>query len=57
MDYAVYGSVMTVVMLVVFVGIIAWAWSAKRRAQFDAAARLPLEEDSAPAGHDKETGK
>jgi cytochrome c oxidase cbb3-type subunit 4 len=63
MDYGVYGSVMTVVMLVIFLAIVAWAWSAKRRSAFDAAARMPLEEDGAPGepgkagAHDKETGK
>ncbi len=63
MDYAVWGSVTMVLLLVVFLGIVAWAWSAKRRAAFDEAARLPLEEEgerSAPAraaAHDKETGQ
>ncbi len=62
MDYGTYGSLMTVVMLVVFVGIIVWAWSGKRRAAFEAAARMPLEDDdrcAVPTGepHAKETGK
>jgi cytochrome c oxidase cbb3-type subunit 4 len=63
MDYGFYGSLMTVVMLVVFLCIIAWAWSAKRQASFAAAARMPLEDDDAvgAAGkggaHDKETEK
>ena len=51
MDYAFFSSVMTVVMLAAFVGIIFWAWSAKRRAAFDAAARVPLEEDAEPNEH------
>jgi len=38
----------TVVMFVTFVGIWAWAWSGKRKARFDEAARLPLEEPDAP---------
>jgi len=45
MNYSLFGSVMTVVMLVVFVGIVLWAWSGKRRAAFDEAARVPLEDD------------
>ena len=45
MDYAFLGSVMTVVMLVVFLGIVCWAWSAKRQAAFEAAARTPLEDE------------
>jgi len=45
MDYAFLSSVMTVVMLATFVGIVCWAWSAKRQAAFDAAARAPLEDE------------
>ena len=45
MDYAFFSSVMTVVMLVVFLGIVFWAWSAKRHAAFEAAARTPLEDE------------
>ena len=47
MDYAFFSSVMTVVMLAAFLGIVFWAWSAKRRAAFDAAARVPLEDEEA----------
>ena len=45
MDYSLFSSVMTVVMLVVFIGIVLWAWSGKRRTAFDEAARVPLEDD------------
>jgi cytochrome c oxidase cbb3-type subunit IV len=41
-------GVMTAVLMLVFIGIAVWAWSGKRRQGFDAAARLPLEEDTAP---------
>ncbi len=55
MDYSTFGSLMTVVMLVVFLAILAWACSGRRSAQFDAAARVPFEEDAespqAPAGN------
>ena len=47
-DYSLFSSVMTVVMLVVFLGIVAWAYSSKRRAAFDEAARVPLEDDATP---------
>jgi cbb3-type cytochrome oxidase subunit 3 len=42
-------GVMTAVLMLAFIGIAAWAWSGKRRKSFDAAARLPLEEDPPPA--------
>jgi cytochrome c oxidase cbb3-type subunit IV len=45
MDYSMLGSVMTVVMLVVFLGIVVWAYSGKRSAAFEEAARVPLEDD------------
>ena len=38
----------TLISLVAFLGIVAWAWSARRKPQFDAAARIPLEEDDEP---------
>ena len=38
-------SAWTVVVAVLFVGVVAWAWSSARRAEFTAAARLPLEAD------------
>lgn len=49
MNYSDLSSVMTVVMLVVFIGIVVWAWSGKRRKDFEAAARVPLEDDEQPA--------
>ncbi len=38
----------TLVLFVTFIGIWAWAWSSKRKARFDEAARLPLEEPETP---------
>lgn len=38
-------SIVTVIAFVTFIGIILWAWSGARRERFDAAARLPLEDD------------
>jgi cytochrome c oxidase cbb3-type subunit 4 len=48
MNYSLLSSVMTVVMMAVFIGIVLWAWSGKRRADFEAAARVPLEDDEEP---------
>jgi cytochrome c oxidase cbb3-type subunit 4 len=42
---AMFHSVWTVVLVILFIGIVAWAFSAKRKADFDAAARLPLDEE------------
>ncbi len=38
-------SVMTVLSFLTFVGIVAWAWSARRKAAFDDAARLVFDEE------------
>ena len=45
MDLNTIRAGITVVAFIAFLGIVAWAWSSRRRADFDAAARLPLEED------------
>jgi cytochrome c oxidase cbb3-type subunit 4 len=42
MDDAILGSISTVVMFVTFIGIVVWAYSRKRRAAFDAAAKEPF---------------
>ena len=39
---AIIGSVSTVVSIVTFVAIVAWAWSKRRKAAFDAAANAPF---------------
>jgi len=45
MDIVTLQSIMTVVSLMTFVGIVAWAYSSAQKSDFDAAARLPFEED------------
>ena len=45
MDINDLRSAMTVVSLLTFVGIVAWAWSRRNRADFDEAARLPFNDD------------
>lgn len=47
MDVNLMRSVITTVLFVVFIGIVLWAWSKGRRADFEAAARLPLDDDLA----------
>ena len=37
--------IVTVLSLVTFVGIWAWAWSKKNRARFEEAARLPFQDE------------
>ena len=48
MDYPLIQSIWTVVVLVLFVGIVIWAWSGKRKQDFDEAANIPFNEDDMP---------
>jgi cytochrome c oxidase cbb3-type subunit 4 len=42
-------SIWTVVAFALFVGIVIWAWSGKRKQEFEVLAHLPLEDDQ-PVG-------
>jgi len=35
----------TVLVCVIFAGIVVWAWSRARKQEFDAAARIPIDDD------------
>jgi cytochrome c oxidase cbb3-type subunit 4 len=45
MNLATIHSLWTVLMFVLFLGIVVWAYSSRRKQQFDAAARMPLEDE------------
>ena len=45
MDAGFLHGLWTALLLVSFAAIVAWAWSGRRKRDFDEAARLPLEED------------
>ncbi|WP_460507337.1 cbb3-type cytochrome oxidase subunit 3 [Hydrogenophaga soli] len=45
MDINDMRSAMTVVSLLTFIGIVAWAWSKRNKSSFDEAAQLPFNED------------
>ncbi|QIM51656.1 cbb3-type cytochrome oxidase subunit 3 [Hydrogenophaga crocea] len=45
MDINILRSLVTVISLGVFVGIVAWAWSRRNQARFDEAARLPFQDE------------
>ncbi len=56
MDMGVIRGLITAILVILFLGIWAWSWSKRRRKDFDAAAQLPLEDDSHPPakGNNKE---
>ena len=45
MSIPLFHSLWTIVLLVIFIGIVIWAYSKHRRDDFDEAASLPLESD------------
>jgi len=49
-------GLLTLLLMVLFLGIVVWAFSSKRKKDFDAAARLPLEDDK-PAERRTDGGK
>ncbi len=38
------GSIWTIGSIVIFIGIVAWAWSARNRRRFERDARIPFKE-------------
>ena len=43
---ATFHAFWTLLLFLVFIGIVIWAWSSKRKKRFDEAAKLPLEDDA-----------
>ncbi len=41
-------GLITVALLILFLMLVAWAWSGRRKQLFDSMARMPLEEDEDP---------
>jgi cytochrome c oxidase cbb3-type subunit 4 len=50
MDIQTLRIAITVIAFALFIAICLWAWSARRRAGFEEAARIPFDEDDFPAG-------
>jgi cytochrome c oxidase cbb3-type subunit 4 len=48
MDINVLRGLIAVLSLVVFIGIVLWAWSGRQRKRLEEAARLPFDERDKP---------
>lgn len=46
MSQGIAAGIGTLLAMLAFVAVVAWAFSRRRQTDFDAAARLPLEDDS-----------
>ncbi len=53
MDINDLRGISTAFLLIVFIGLIFWAYSSKRKKSFDEAANLPFADDGAQAGSAK----
>lgn len=56
MDINDLRALFTVLMVLLFAGIVIWAYSAKRKGSFDEAANLALDDDT-PAAHGQNAGQ
>jgi cytochrome c oxidase cbb3-type subunit 4 len=45
MSLATLHSIWTVLLVILFIGIVIWAWSGRSKKLFDDAARIPLEDE------------
>ena len=50
MDLNTFRSIMTLLALLMFVGVVLWAYSGRRRDAFREAANLPFADDDTPSG-------
>ena len=53
MDYGIIQGIITIVVMFTFLGIFAWAYSSRRKDQFDEAANLVFDETSTKSGDHK----
>ena len=55
---AMFHALFTVLLLIIFIGIVIWAFGPKRKKYFDEAARLPFADDDKPAtSHKSKSGE
>ena len=54
MDLNLLRGILTAVIFAAFIGIWLWAWSSRRKKDFDASAALPLEEDNYISNNERE---
>jgi cytochrome c oxidase cbb3-type subunit 4 len=46
MNFTLLSSIVTVISMVVFIGIIYWAFNAKNKARFEEIGRMPLDNEN-----------
>jgi cytochrome c oxidase cbb3-type subunit IV len=53
----VLSSAVTIVWFLAFLALCVWAWSGRRRKDYDAAAQLPLEDLDEPTDYSRKGGR
>ena len=48
MNMGTFRGIITAVLMILFIALVFWAYSRRRHEEFEAASRLPLDEDRAP---------
>lgn len=56
MNIGLFHSVWTLLLMIIFLAIVVWAWSGRRKRRFDEAARMPLEEEDDRSSRDQGSG-
>jgi len=51
--YAIFQSIWTIIVMVIFLGILAWAYSNKRKSSFDATAQSLIDDDDSVKAKEK----
>lgn len=54
MDSGTLGGIVTIVFIVIFIGIVWWAYSRRNQQRFEDAGRLPFDEDDIQQGDKNE---
>ena len=54
MDINTFRGLITLVLMLAFIGLWIWAWSKRRQRDFEESAALPLEEDRYMDKHERE---
>lgn len=55
MDIDTFRGIVTLILMILFFALVAWAWSSRRQRDFTEAANLPLGDDRAPPTKNKES--
>ncbi|WP_163933025.1 cbb3-type cytochrome c oxidase subunit 3 [Paraferrimonas sp. SM1919] len=56
MDYGTFQGILTILMMIIFAGIFAWAYSSRQKKRFDEAANLVFSDEQKPQESKADSG-